>query len=104
MGKLLRKFRQFAVYTDGKIEWGNGSSLDTSLYRSSADSLRTDDAFTVGMQLNAFGRVFIANPTAPATPTGGGVLYVEGGALTYKGSSGTVTSFGNALTTSRQDF
>jgi hypothetical protein len=33
----------------------------------------------------------LSNATTPATPTGGGVLYVEGGALKYKGSSGTVT-------------
>lgn len=35
--------------------------------------------------------------TAPsATPSGGGVLYVESGALKYKGSSGTVTTLGAA--------
>jgi hypothetical protein len=35
--------------------------------------------------------------TAPTgTPTGGGVLYVEGGALKYKGSSGTVTTIAPA--------
>lgn len=35
--------------------------------------------------------------TAPAsTPTGGGVLYVVAGALTWKGSSGTVTTIANA--------
>ena len=37
--------------------------------------------------------VHLANATAPtANPTGGGVLYVEGGALKYRGSSGTVTT------------
>lgn len=36
---------------------------------------------------------FFANATAPSgTPTGGGYLYVESGALKYKGSSGTVTT------------
>jgi hypothetical protein len=39
---------------------------------------------------------FIANSSAPATPTGGGILYVESGALKYKGSSGTVTTIANA--------
>lgn len=35
--------------------------------------------------------------TAPTTnPTGGGILYVEGGALKYRGSSGTVTTLGIA--------
>lgn len=41
---------------------------------------------------------FIANATTiPTTnPTGGGVLYVEAGALKYRGSSGTVTTLGPA--------
>ena len=35
--------------------------------------------------------------TVPASnPTGGGVLYVESGALKYRGSSGTVTTIANA--------
>lgn len=43
------------------------------------------------------GVVSIANAiTAPTTnPSGGGVLYVEGGALKYRGSSGTVTTIAN---------
>jgi hypothetical protein len=46
----------------------------------------------------AGGVVFIANATtAPTTnPSGGGVLYVESGALKYRGSSGTVTTLGPA--------
>ena len=44
------------------------------------------------------GVIAIANATAvpSGTPTGGGVLYVEGGALKYKGSSGTITTLGAA--------
>ena len=39
----------------------------------------------------------LVNGTAPSgTPTGGGVLYVESGALKYKGSSGTITTLGVA--------
>jgi hypothetical protein len=37
-----------------------------------------------------------ANTTPSGTPSGGGVLYVESGALKYKGSSGTVTTLGVA--------
>lgn len=41
----------------------------------------------------AGGAVFMEDITAPsATPSGGGFLYVEAGALKYKGSSGTVTT------------
>lgn len=40
---------------------------------------------------------FISNvSSAPATPTGGGIIYVEGGSLKFKGSSGTVTTIAPA--------
>lgn len=44
------------------------------------------------------GVVFIANRTTAPTsnPSGGGILYVESGALKYRGSSGTVTTIANA--------
>jgi len=44
------------------------------------------------------GIVAIANAaTVPTTnPTAGGVLYVQSGALKYRGSSGTVTTIANA--------
>ena len=44
------------------------------------------------------GVIGIANAnTVPASnPTGGGVLYVEAGALKYRGSSGTITTIANA--------
>ena len=44
------------------------------------------------------GVVFIANDsTDPTTnPTGGGIIYVSGGALKYRGSSGTVTTIAAA--------
>jgi hypothetical protein len=51
---------------------------------------------------NQFGNgvdvIGIANATTipNATPTGGGVLYVEGGVLKYRGSSGTITTIANA--------
>jgi hypothetical protein len=43
------------------------------------------------------GLISIANAiTVPTTnPSGGGVIYVEGGALKYRGSSGTVTTIAN---------
>ena len=42
--------------------------------------------------------VFIANAaTVPTTnPVGGGILYVQGGALKFRGLSGTVTTIANA--------
>jgi hypothetical protein len=41
--------------------------------------------------------IFINNATAPSSnPTGGGILYIQSGALKYRGSSGTVTTIGPA--------
>lgn len=42
------------------------------------------------------GRLGIINTSAPSTPTGGGIVYCESGALKYKGTSGTVTTLGVA--------
>jgi len=42
-------------------------------------------------------RLLMQNGTAPsASLTGGGILYVEAGALKYRGSSGTITTIGPA--------
>lgn len=41
---------------DGAMQWGTGSAaLDTNLYRSAADTLKTDDAFVVGGNLSVSG-------------------------------------------------
>lgn len=37
-------------------------------------------------------KITIDNSQEPETPAGGGVLYVESGALKYKGSAGTITT------------
>jgi len=53
---------------------------------------------TSGTFAGGSGVLGIANATVVpgGTPTGGGVLYVEGGALKYKGSGGTVTTIAPA--------
>jgi hypothetical protein len=45
------------VNADGSVSWGagGGSAVDTNLYRSAADTLRTDDSFTVGGNLTVIG-------------------------------------------------
>jgi hypothetical protein len=55
-------------------------------------------AFLSGYNGATGGMVLINNlTTAPTTnPSGGGFLYCEGGALKYRGSSGTVTTIANA--------
>lgn len=49
------------------------------------------------LSLLSAGTMFIANTTAPGSnPSGGGYVYVESGALKYRGSSGTITTIANA--------
>lgn len=61
-----------------------------------------DGSGNFGINATTFGSgvgvVGIANATTVPTtnPTGGGILYVEAGALKYRGSSGTVTTIANA--------
>lgn len=45
---------------------------------------------------SAVGTVHFYNGTAPSANIAGGILYVEAGALKYRGSSGTVTTIANA--------
>lgn len=39
---------RFYLQNDGGMGWGNGTTFDTTLYRSAADTLKTDDNFVVG--------------------------------------------------------
>jgi hypothetical protein len=97
--------------TYNALSWGAGgaSTVDTNLYRSAANLLKTDDTFEAptlrisgNSQLGSFtesygggtGVIGIRNATtAPTTdPTSGGVLYVELGSLKWRSSSGVVTT------------
>ena len=49
-----------------------------------------------GSVLGVGGRVYLADSAEPSTPTGGGILFVQAGALKFKGSSGTVTTLAAA--------
>ena len=74
-----------------------------SLLTGSTNRLRVSSTGNIGLNTtSAFGSgvlvVGIANATTVPTtnPSGGGVLYVEAGALKYRGSSGTITTIANA--------
>ena len=66
------------------------------------EQMRLNAAGNLGLGVAAFGTsaakvLGLANATAPSTsPAGMGQLYVEAGALKYRGSSGTVTVVANA--------
>jgi len=93
---------RMAIFSDGKHEWGDGvTGRDTNLYRGGADVLKTDDTLHISANLRintavtggGVGVMAMANASVvPASnPTAGGVLYVEAGALKYRGASGTVS-------------
>jgi len=92
-GELALRVKGAASQTADLQQWQNSAA--TVLMRFTAGG-------NLGINLNNFGTgvgvVAIANAgTVPSTnPTGGGVLYVEAGALKYRGSSGTITTIANA--------
>ena len=63
----------------------------------SANTLKLITNNTARMAIDTSGVFLIYNGTAPGSnPTGGGYLYVDSGALKYRGSSGTITTIANA--------
>lgn len=100
--------KRFQVLVDGAHSWGPGGTTapDTTLYRAAAARLKTDGALHAGTNLlinttsvgAGVGVLGMANATTVPTtnPTAGGVLYASGGALFWRGSSGTVTQLAPA--------
>jgi len=101
----------FSIYGEGGdvILNANGTDSDTRIEGSSMSHMffMEGDAASENIALLASSLpnwqsmdrgVFIGNVTTAPTgnPSGGGFLYVTGGALTYRGSSGTVTTLGAA--------
>jgi hypothetical protein len=79
---------QFYTVADGS------TTITERLRIDSAGNLRTG---SMALATSSEKTIHIADGTAPtANPSGGGVLYVESGALKYRGSSGTVTTIANA--------
>ena len=80
----------------------NPASECFAIRTNSTDRLYVDATGNVGIGVSTFGTsaakvLGLANATAPTTsPAGMGQLYVEAGALKYRGSSGTVTTIANA--------
>ena len=84
---------------------GLGTAAAYPLYLQTSDTTRMqiETNGNIGINGSSYGTssqgvFFIANAAAVPTgnPTGGGVLYTEAGALKYRGSSGTITTLGNA--------
>jgi hypothetical protein len=82
-------------------ENSTGAAVALVFATGGAEKLRLSDSGNLGFGGTSFGSgvtvFFLANATAPTTnPSGGGILYVEAGALKYRGSSGTVTTIAAA--------
>jgi hypothetical protein len=80
---------------------GSATNHDVMLNANGSTKLTITPAGNIGINGTSFGSgvnvIFLGNATAPSgTPVGGGILYVEAGALVYKGSSGTVTGIAPA--------
>lgn len=98
---------RWRVRSDGQLAWGTGSATrDVTLYRDATARIRTDGDLAVDKNVrvglsssnpptagSGVGVIAIATAaTLPSTNPSGGVLYVDAGALKYRGSSGTVTT------------
>lgn len=97
----------FSVYENGvsskRISTGISSSSDDYIITNGnrvgtgVELFRVAQNGNIGLNGSSFGNgvkvIFIANGTAPSgNPVGGGIMYVESGALKYRGSSGTITT------------
>ena len=84
-----------SILTQG--QFGTTTNHNTNIISNGSPVIYATPSFNVGIGTTDFGSgtggcIGIVNATAPSgTPVGGGVLYVEAGALKFKGSSGTVT-------------
>lgn len=77
--------KRYAVTAGGVVNWGSGASAaDTNLYRSAADTLRTDDSLVAGGGITAVGTV-----TASTNLNVGGAATITGG-LTVGGKGSVV--------------
>jgi hypothetical protein len=83
----------------GMAFWVSNSAAIGSQTFTQAMTLDASGNLLVGLTTagtTAAKTIQIANGTAPSSNVAGGQLYVEAGALKYRGSSGTVTTIANA--------
>jgi hypothetical protein len=98
-GSILSRVASDGVIHSNIVAFTNIRSISDGL---TAITLGSNRNVQFGSATTSFGGgsvvIGIANATTVPTsnPTGGGVLYVEAGALKFRGSSGTITTIANA--------
>jgi hypothetical protein len=101
-GSLAYDFYTINGVEAARITVTDANTMAFATGSAAAERMRIDSSGNVGIGTTTFGTsavkvIGIANGTAPTTsPAGMGQLYVEAGALKYRGSSGTVTTIANA--------
>ncbi len=72
-------YPRIRIDADGDMTWGSGSATgDTTLYRSAADTLATDDSLTVGGNLTVSGSGSVGNLTVTGDLTIGSAKHRNG--------------------------
>lgn len=66
---------------------------DSGLYEDADDNVSISTGGVQQIKISGSDVIFLANMrvTNPGNPVGGGYLFVSGGSLQFKGSSGTIT-------------
>jgi len=87
----------------GRLQLGSADGAEVQLSPGGSTTMRLTAGLNIALFANgSYGSgakvLFMGNAdtTPSGTPSGGGILYVDAGALKYKGSSGTVTTVGAA--------
>lgn len=101
---------RYVMNADGGMEWGAGgvAATDTTLRRSAANTLKTDDSFVaalnvgVGGDLDVGGGVGVlgmlnANTAPTASPSDGVIVYSTGDQLTTRTPTGLVQRINGAI-------
>jgi hypothetical protein len=106
---------RLSVLANGALNWGGGVAQDTNLFRSAANTLRTDDNFQVGLNTTLTGTLGVTGTTSLGNATASGTLGVTGTTtlgtanvtdLTVSGTftSPAVTASGSSIATPAAGF
>ena len=101
---------RYVMNADGGMEWGAGgsSATDTTLRRSAANTLKTDDSFVAALNLGVGGDLDVgggvgvlgfanANTAPTASPSDGVVVYSTGDQLTTRTPTGLIQRINGAI-------